>query len=425
MSANLIDLIKGQLGPATISQAAAQFGESESNVSKAVSGLIPAVIGAMSQHADNSSVVDAVMDAPKHNFLGNLLGGTASMPLVGGILSTLFGSKLPELISTVASFAGVKHDTINGLLSAVTGASFGTVGKYAQGNNLDRAGVSKLLRAQKSHLSSLIPTGLSLEILGLGSIFGGENPSIPTVTNESDATAHKVEESTVTRAGNIHQEPSKGSIWKWLIPLLLLLGLGYFLWKSCDKKDAAPVATHDSTAMHKDTVKSANQAPATTTGEKTLTEIDLNGKKLKGYANGMEYKLATFLKEGLYDKAADDTALKNQWYEFDNVTFDMGSSNKLTAGSEEQIQNLAEILKAYPNAKIKIGGYTDNVGDAAKNKKLSQDRADFIKAELTKLGVGAQVIGAEGYGSEFATVPATASDAERAKDRKMAVRFTK
>ena len=47
------------------------------------------------------------------------------------------------------------------------------------------------------------------------------------------------------------------------------------------------------------------------------------------------------------------------------------------------------------------------------------------KAALEKAGVGSQVIGAEGYGSEFATVAATASDAERAADRKMAVRFAK
>ena len=158
---------------------------------------------------------------------------------------------------------------------------------------------------------------------------------------------------------------------------------------------------------------------------KTAAKVDLNGETLNAYENGLEQQLIAFLKGGGYAAAADDAALKDTWYNFDNVNFKMASSNQLEPGSAEQIQNLAKILKAYPDAKIKIGGYTDKTGDDAANLKLSQERADFIKSELTKLGVGAQVVGAEGYGSKFATVPADKSDEERAVDRKMAVRFTK
>ncbi len=158
---------------------------------------------------------------------------------------------------------------------------------------------------------------------------------------------------------------------------------------------------------------------------KTSVDIDLNGTALKGYKNGLEESMIAFLKPDGYKNAADDAALKDKWYNFDQVNFKMGSANQLEAGSSVQLQNLAAILKAYPDAKIKIGGYTDKTGDEAVNKKLSQDRANFIKGELTKAGVGAQVLSAEGYGSEFAKVAADASDAERATDRKMAVRFAK
>ncbi len=158
---------------------------------------------------------------------------------------------------------------------------------------------------------------------------------------------------------------------------------------------------------------------------KTEVKVDLNGQTLTAYENGLEQGLINFLKSGGYTSAADDAALKDKWFDFDNVNFKMGSSNQLEAGSEAQVQNLAKILKAYPDAKIKIGGYTDKTGDDAGNLKLSQERANFIKTELSKLGVGAQVVGAEGYGSKFATVAADKSDAERAVDRRMAVRFTK
>lgn len=156
-----------------------------------------------------------------------------------------------------------------------------------------------------------------------------------------------------------------------------------------------------------------------------MINVEVNGAKLKASKGGLEESMAMFLAKDGYKNAANDESLKNSWYSFDQVNFKMGSSNQVMAGSEGQIENLAKILKAYPDAKIKIGGYTDKTGDEAVNKKISLDRANFIKAELAKMGVGAQVIGAEGYGSDFAKVAATATDAERAVDRKMAVRFAK
>lgn len=159
------------------------------------------------------------------------------------------------------------------------------------------------------------------------------------------------------------------------------------------------------------------------TTERKDVEIDLNGVALKGYANGLEESMVTFLKGGTYATATDD-ALKEKWYTFDNVNFKVGSANQLESGAE-QLDNLAKILEAYPDTKIKIGGYTDKTGDEKINQKISQLRAEYIKSELTNKGVGAQVVTAEGYGSKFATVPAEASNEERAADRKMAVRFTK
>lgn len=158
---------------------------------------------------------------------------------------------------------------------------------------------------------------------------------------------------------------------------------------------------------------------------KTAVDIDFNGKTLKAFEGGLEQQIIGFLQSDSYKNATDDIALKDKWYNFDNVNFKSGSTNQLEEGSEVQLDNLANILKAYPDAKIKIGGYTDKTGKEEVNQKISQGRADFIKSELSKKGVGTQVISAEGYGSKFATVPAEASDAERAADRKMAVRFTK
>ncbi|WP_018675602.1 OmpA family protein [Riemerella columbina] len=164
---------------------------------------------------------------------------------------------------------------------------------------------------------------------------------------------------------------------------------------------------HATTAAHKDAVE--------------VTVID--GVTLHGFKNGLEERMVAFLKSGKYDTETEE-GLKSVWYDFDNVNFKMGSSTELISG-ESQIDNLAKILKVYPDVKIKIGGYTDKTGNEATNKKISQQRAEYIKSQLEKAGVGNQVISAEGYGSQYAEVSADASNEERASDRKMAVRFTK
>lgn len=169
---------------------------------------------------------------------------------------------------------------------------------------------------------------------------------------------------------------------------------------------------------------SGHSGGAANTPSETV-DVEVNGMKMKGNKGGLEESMAAFLSKDGYKNAADDAALKDQWYNFDQVNFEMASSTKVMAGSEAQIKNLAAILKAYPEAKIKIGGYTDKIGDEAANLKLSKERAEYIKAQLTNMGVGAQILGTEGYGSSFAKVAADASDAERSADRKMAVRFAK
>ena len=427
MALNIIDLIKGQLGPALISQSATQFGESESGISKAISALLPAVVGGMANNADKPGVLDAIMGSTSNGMLGNLLGGTSNNSLITTVLTAIFGDKVADITNAVSTFSGVNNSTSNSLLNMVTGATLGSVGKYAADNNIGASGITNLLQDQKGIVSSLLPAGLSLASLGVGNMFGSQDAEKVTVSSYDQP---KVE---VNRGGDTHSHPTPdnnnnegGSIWKWLLPLLLLGLAGWFLWNNYNKDKTEEVVTTDNTEMVADsTAGMVNDSAMMVTPVKEVTDIDLNGKMIKGYANGMEASMITFLKSDSYKNAADDAALKENWYDFDNVNFKIGSATELEAGSEGQIQNLAEILKAYPDAKIKIGGYTDMTGDAAKNKALSQQRADFIKSELGKLGVAAQVVGAEGYGSEFAKVPATASNEERAADRKMAVRFTK
>jgi len=107
------------------------------------------------------------------------------------------------------------------------------------------------------------------------------------------------------------------------------------------------------------------------------------------------------------------------WIVLDRVYFETGKSI-LTAESAAQVSNIATILKNFPAASIKLGGYTDNTGDAEVNKKVSAERAKIVAQELIKAGATAnQVVEAEGYGPEFPVCPANDTPECRAQNRRV------
>ena len=118
----------------------------------------------------------------------------------------------------------------------------------------------------------------------------------------------------------------------------------------------------------------------------------------------------------LVDALSAPTLDTEKWFDFDRLLFDTDAAT-LQPASQEQLENVANILKAYPNAHVRIGGYTDNTGDAAANVKLSQARADSVMAELAKLGVSADRMEAKGYGAEHPVADNSTEDGRQANRR--------
>ena len=69
---------------------------------------------------------------------------------------------------------------------------------------------------------------------------------------------------------------------------------------------------------------------------------------------------------------------------------------------------------------VQVEGHTDNVGQPEKNKKLSQDRADSVKAYLVKKGVADARLKAVGFGQEK---PAESNDTPAGRDNNRRVEF--
>jgi OOP family OmpA-OmpF porin len=65
-----------------------------------------------------------------------------------------------------------------------------------------------------------------------------------------------------------------------------------------------------------------------------------------------------------------------------------------------ELDKIAIAIKAIPNSRWEIGGYTSNTGSVARNTRLSGQRADAVKNYLVSKGVDAASLTAMGYGPQ-------------------------
>ena len=99
------------------------------------------------------------------------------------------------------------------------------------------------------------------------------------------------------------------------------------------------------------------------------------------------------------------------------INFDTGKAT-IRPDSTRIVDEVAAMLAAQPGLKLAVEGHTDNVGTAAANKALSQQRAQAVVAALAAKGVAAGRLDAAGYGPER-PVADNATEAGRARNRRV------
>jgi outer membrane protein OmpA-like peptidoglycan-associated protein len=95
------------------------------------------------------------------------------------------------------------------------------------------------------------------------------------------------------------------------------------------------------------------------------------------------------------------------------------NSASILPDSRALLQEIAAVLNQNPGIKrIEIQGHTDKTGSVAHNKRLSQERADAVRAALVDLGVDSARLTAVGYGPDRPLVP-NDTESDRAKNRRV------
>ncbi len=94
------------------------------------------------------------------------------------------------------------------------------------------------------------------------------------------------------------------------------------------------------------------------------------------------------------------------------------NKSKIKPDSFAILNAVVQVLKENPDITLEIGGHTDNVGGAAYNKKLSQDRSDSVRLYLVEHGISGSRLTARGYGMDV-PIDTNSTEAGRAKNRRV------
>src|SRR5262245_64274334 len=114
--ATILDTLRSLVTPDLLAQAATVLGEDQSNVSRALGGAFPAILGGLLAKSNDTSVMRQVMDLLGDSRFdpalarsaGSLLGGSglAQSPITelgGRFLGALFGPQTGSIANTLAA----------------------------------------------------------------------------------------------------------------------------------------------------------------------------------------------------------------------------------------------------------------------------------------------------------------------------------
>jgi OmpA-OmpF porin, OOP family len=134
-------------------------------------------------------------------------------------------------------------------------------------------------------------------------------------------------------------------------------------------------------------------------------ELDKNGKEYKikvSCTNTSDILLYVLEMEAMkQDITANEMleTLNKEGFISLNILFETGKS-AIKDESLPIVDQVYQLLKLDPSLKISIEGHTDNVGDAATNKKLSNDRAKSVMDALITKGIEKERLSSVGWGQE-------------------------
>jgi len=403
MASSILDGVLGLVTPEMKQALAARLGESPVAVQSGLGTAAAATLAGLVSKAGDSSflnqIISLVSGSSGQGILNSLssLGSSGPSSSVADIASRflpmVFGGQSNMVTNMLSQRAGVSSSAASTLLQSAVPLILGFLAKLHSAGSLSTGSLSNMLKADAPNLQNYLPS----------SFFSSLSSTASGLTDRAAMAERAV------------ADKAKGTNWMAIVGVLVALLAVWLVYRALSGSSVNTKPVTDAASNAATSVSNTANAAWASLGAFFKTSLP-DGTQLNIPQYGVENKLISFLNDS--SRPVD----KDTWFDFDRLLFDTGSAT-LQPASDDQLKNIAAIMKAYPNVKIKIGGYTDTTGDAAANLKLSQDRANTVMAQLVSLGVASDRIEAQGYGSDH-PVADNSTDEGRQKNRRISLRVT-
>jgi len=417
---NMINQLMNDFRAGPLTSIASAVGENATRTQTALGAVLPALLGGLAKKASKTEGANEILDMIRKNKLdssacADISGAIGAPDGITKLINTgrplmelALGDRSNSVMDWLSSFAGISRPSSMSLMSLTLPLLLGAVSRKMSATGSRAASLRSFLQGQ---------VAMQPAPAGLAAALGLDQERLAPIVGTYDSSP-RVETMQIGPVGGAYDsEQRRGSWWKVALPLLALGLLGYFFSdRTVEKPQVSALSIAQPSAPAPKTAEPDVVRPAAPALGPFVERQLVNSVRLNVPENGIENKLIAFLQDS--SRPVD----KDTWLSFDRLEFNTDSAT-LKPSSEEQLRNIAEILKAYPQVRVKIGGYTDNVGDEVHNLMLSQNRAINTMNEIVNLGIDRTRLEAEGYGEKF-PVADNATEEGRQRNRRIDIRVT-
>jgi outer membrane protein OmpA-like peptidoglycan-associated protein len=263
-------------------------------------------------------------------------------------LKGIFGNRLNSITSSLGLTTGLNAHSITKMMRMIAPILMGVIERKVKNEEMSVDGLMGFLGQQKSVLQGFPP----------------RKKIARPVT------------SYATTDGVIPHYAARGKVWGLLAVVALLMVAIVWWWTS-----RLPSVTR---------TPGENISALTESSDPSLTPIAVN--------------LAADLDQlGVFLSSGSEAELPKR-FRFEDLNFGKGEA-ELLAGTESELDAIAQALKENPAALIRIEAFTNNVGNPTTNQELSENRAVIVKEELVAREIESERIEAVGRGEDAPLAP--------------------
>ena len=379
MSIDLLALLQEKVGGALNNFASSQLGESPSMASKAVSQILPALLGKLAGQTGDASRMTQLFNLVTGPQVDSTLVDIEPSLLDKGRqwLSLLFGDSA-GLTNLLAGRTGLSADKTGTLMAAALPMLLGVLRSQVQTGKLTQPQFVSLLSGQRGVLDRVLGSDLATA-LGLGAV-----AAAAPVAAEARPAAAPV---TPPPVRAVTPASASGGWMKWLWLALAALA-ALLLLKFCGQK---PVdTTAPASAASAESVVVAPAEPASVPASEPAVVAPMASEPAMPATTAASETGAAMTADttasaaATTDLAADASAVK---YENEVLSFYFATGktdvDKMAADAVS-----ADIVALGKEGKtLVVSGYNDPRGNKAMNEELSKNRAKAVKAYLVEQGV--------------------------------------